>query len=181
MSDNNVQLVGNVTRTPELRFTPTGRATCSFGLASNRRWQNKQTQEWEEATSFFDIVCWGELAEHVAESLERGARAIAIGRLEQRTWETPEGEKRSKVEVVADEVAPSLKWATAVVSKSVKTDNSGGDYTAGGQQPAYAPQAQPRQQAPQQQVRRSPAAQQNVQQYYAQPVDSGWEGNTEPF
>ena len=69
---NTVTLVGNITRDPELRFTNTGQATASFGLAVNRRWQNRQTQEWEEATSFFDVVCWREMAENAAESLSRG-------------------------------------------------------------------------------------------------------------
>jgi single-strand DNA-binding protein len=124
MSGNAVQLVGNITRDPELRYTPTGQATASFGLAVNRRWQNRQTSEWEEATSFIDIVCWRELAEHASESLTRGSRVIVIGRMEQRSWETQEGDKRSKVEVVADEVGPSLRWATAEVKKSVRT---GGD------------------------------------------------------
>ena len=70
MAGNAVTLVGNITRDPELRFTNTGQATASFGLAVNRRWQNRQTQEWEEATSFFDIVCWREMAENAAESPE---------------------------------------------------------------------------------------------------------------
>jgi len=115
---NNVTLVGNITRDPELRFTNTGQATSSFGLAVNRRWQNRQTQEWEEVTSFFDVVCWREMAENAAESLSRGARVIVTGRLEQRSWETPDGDKRSKVEVVADEIGPSIRWATAQVTKN---------------------------------------------------------------
>jgi single-strand DNA-binding protein len=115
---NSVTLVGNITRDPELRFTPSGQATVTFGLAVNRRWQNRQTQEWEEATSFFDVVCWREMAENASESLARGSRVIVVGRLEQRSWETPEGEKRSKIEVVADEIGPSLRWATASVTKN---------------------------------------------------------------
>jgi single-strand DNA-binding protein len=115
---NTVVLVGNVTRDPEIRFTPNGQPTASFGLAVNRRWQNRQTQEWEEATSFFDVVCWRELAENVSDSLKRGARVIVTGRLEQRSWETQEGEKRSKIEVIADELGPSLRWASAVVTKN---------------------------------------------------------------
>jgi single-strand DNA-binding protein len=115
---NNITLVGNITRDPELRFTPTGQATATFGLAVNRRWQNRQTQEWEEATSFFDVVCWREMAENAAESLSRGSRVIVTGRLEQRSWETQDGDKRSKVEVVADEIGPSLRWATAQVTKN---------------------------------------------------------------
>lgn len=123
---NSVTLVGNITRDPELRFTPSGQATASFGLAVNRRWQNRQTQEWEEATSFFDVVCWREQAENASESLARGSRVIVTGRLEQRSWETAEGEKRSKVEVVADEIGPSLRWATATITKNERRGPDGG-------------------------------------------------------
>ena len=101
---NTVELVGNITRDPELRFTSGGTAVATFGLAVNRRWRNQQSNEWEEQTSFFDIVCWRELAENVSESLTRGARVMVVGRLEQRSWETPEGQKRSKHEVVAERV-----------------------------------------------------------------------------
>ena len=118
MSGNDVNIVGNVTRDPELRYTPTGQPTASFGVAVNRKWQNKVSNEWEEATSFFDVVCWRDLAEHVSESISKGAREIVTGRLEQRSWETQENEKRSKVEIVADEVGPSLRWATAEVKKA---------------------------------------------------------------
>jgi single-strand DNA-binding protein len=130
---NSVTLVGNVTRDPELRFTPTGQATASFGLAVNRRWQNRQSGDWEEAVSFFDVVCWREMAENVSESLSRGSRVIVTGRLEQRSWEK-EGEKRSKIEVVADEIGPSLRWATATVTKNER--RGPGD---GGGAPAPAP------------------------------------------
>ena len=123
---NSVTLVGNITRDPELRFTPSGQATASFGLAVNRRWQNRQTQEWEEATSFFDVVCWREQAENASESLARGSRVIVTGRLEQRSWETPDGDKRSKVEVIADEIGPSLRWATATITKNERRGPDGG-------------------------------------------------------
>jgi single-strand DNA-binding protein len=126
MAGNTVELIGNLTRQPELRFTPNGAAVASFGLAVNRRWRNQQSNEWEEQTSFFDVVCWRDLAENVAESLEKGARVIVVGRLEQRSWETQEGEKRSKVEVIADEVGPSLRWATAQVSKTERVRGDGG-------------------------------------------------------
>ena len=125
---NNVDLVGNVTRDPELRFTPSGQAVATFGLAVNRTWTNRQTQQKEEATSFFDIVCWGQLGENVAESVTRGTRLIVTGRLEQRSWETQEGDKRSKIEVIADEVGPSLRWATASV---VRNERQGGEYGGG--------------------------------------------------
>ena len=117
MTDNTVTLVGNVTREVDLRYTPGGQAVVTFGLAVNRRWQNRQTQEWEEQVSFFDIKAWAGLAENVAESVQRGTRVVVTGRLEQRSWETDTGEKRSKIEVVADEIAPSLRWATAQVQK----------------------------------------------------------------
>ena len=115
---NTVTLVGNITRDPELRFTPSGQATASFGLAVNRRWQDRQSGEWHEATSFFDVVCWREMAENASESLSKGARVLVTGRLEQRSWESSDGEKRSKIEVVADEIGPSLRWATASVTRN---------------------------------------------------------------
>jgi single-strand DNA-binding protein len=143
MPDNSITLVGNVTRDPELRFTATGQATASFGLAVNRRWQNRQTQEWEEQTSFFDIVCWREMAENVGESITRGSRVIVSGRLEQRSWETQDGEKRTRIEVIADELGPSLRWATAQVVKNERRGPSGGGggYQGGGRpaRPAAEP------------------------------------------
>src|SRR5919206_4861051 len=123
---NSVTLVGNVTRDPELRFTASGQATATFGLAVNRVWNDRQTNEKKEAVSFFDIVCWREMAENCSESLSKGARGVVTGRLEQRSWETPEGEKRSKIEVVADEVGPSLRWATAEVRKNDRRGPSDG-------------------------------------------------------
>ena len=146
MPDNSITLVGNVTRDPELRFTPTGQATATFGLAVNRRWQNRQTQEWEEQVSFFDIVCWREMAENVGESITRGSRIIVSGRLEQRSWETQEGEKRSRIEVIADELGPSLRWATAQVVKNERRGPStgaggGGNYQSGSRPERSAPPA----------------------------------------
>jgi len=132
MADNTITIIGNITRDPELRFTPSGQPVATFGMAVNRRWQNRQNQEWEEATSFFDIVCWGSLADNVSESLGRGARVIVNGRLEQRSWETQDGEKRSKVEVVADEVGPSLRWATARPEKTNRSNSPGGGANQGG-------------------------------------------------
>lgn len=134
---NNVTVVGNVTRDPELRFTANGQAVASFGVAVNRRWQNRSTQEWEEAVSFFDIKCWAQLGENAVESISKGTRVIVTGRLEQSSYETREGEKRSKVEIVADEIGPSLRWATAQVVRNERSDG-GGSYGSGG---GSAPQA----------------------------------------
>ncbi|MDH4278941.1 MAG: single-stranded DNA-binding protein [Acidimicrobiia bacterium] len=124
--DNTVTITGNATREPELRFTPSGQAVANFGVAVNRRWQNRQTQEWEEAVSFFDVTCWASLAENVAESVAKGTRITVAGRLDQRSWETQEGDKRSKVEIVADDVAVSLRWATADVVRNERPDGGGG-------------------------------------------------------
>jgi single-strand DNA-binding protein len=126
---NNVTVVGNCTRDPELRFTPTGQAVATFGLAVNRRWQNRQSQEWEEAVSFFDVVCWQQMAENVSESVTKGTRLVVTGRLEQRSWETQDGDKRSKIEIVADEVGPSLRYATAGITRNERRD--GGDFGGG--------------------------------------------------
>ena len=114
---NHITIVGNLTRDPELRFTPSGQATATFGVAVNRRWQNRQTNEWEEAVSFFDVTAWQQLAENVAESVQKGTRIIVTGRLDQRSWETQDGEKRSKIEIVADEIGPSLSFATVDVHR----------------------------------------------------------------
>ncbi len=150
--DNNVTVTGNTGREPELRFTPSGQAVANFGVAVSRRWQNRQTQEWEEATSWFDVTCWGQLAENVAETVGRGTRVTVSGRLDQRSWETPEGDKRSKVEIVADDVAVSLRWATATVNKNERRDGGGGGGAGGGRSfggstpsapPAYNPDEEP--------------------------------------
>jgi len=122
--DNTVTVVGNVTRDPELRFTPSGAAVATFGLAWNRRSQNARG-ETEEQVSFFDVTCWRQLAENVAESLSKGTRVVVYGRLEQRSWETTDGERRSKVEIIADDVAPSLKWATAELTRNDFKGDSG--------------------------------------------------------
>lgn len=121
-----VTIVGNLTRDPELRYTPNGAAVATFGVAVNRRWQNRDSQQWEEATSFFNVTCWRDLAQNVSESLEKGSRVLVSGRLEQRSWETQDGEKRSVVEVVADEIGPSLRWATASINRNERRTAEGG-------------------------------------------------------
>jgi single-strand DNA-binding protein len=137
--DNTVSIVGNLTREPELRFTPSGQATATFGIAVNRTWTDRQSQERRESTSFFDVVCWGTLAENAATSLTRGTRVVVMGRLDQRSWESQEGERRSKVEITAEEIAPSLRWATVHVTKnerrSPETSNGGDPH--GSHEPSY--------------------------------------------
>lgn len=140
---NSITVVGNVVRDPELRFTPSGQATTTFGIAVNRRWQNRQTQEWEEATSFFDVVCWREMAENVSDSIQKGARIIVTGRLEQRSWEAGEGERRYKIEIVADEVGPSLRWASAEVKKNERRTVTDAGASSGARAAAPLPAAPP--------------------------------------
>ncbi len=131
---NSVTVVGNVTRDPELRFTPSGQAVASFGLAVNRSWVNRQTNEREESVSFFDVVAWGSLGENCCETLGRGSRAIVSGRLEQRSWDDKaSGDRRSKIEIIADEVGPSLRWASAKISRNErKAAGEGGPGGGGG-------------------------------------------------
>ena len=117
MTITSTTIVGNLTRDPEIRYTRDGQATTSLSVAVNRRWQDRTTKEWEESTSFFDVVCWRDLAENVALGLTKGARVVVTGRLEQRSWESDEGEKRSKVEIVADEIGASLRFATVDIHK----------------------------------------------------------------
>jgi single-strand DNA-binding protein len=141
---NTTTLLGNLTRDPEIRYTRDGQATASFGLAVNRRWQNRGSDTWEEVTSFFEVVCWRDLAENVALSLVKGTRVVVTGRLEQRTWENEEGERRSRVEISAEDVGPSLRFATAEVTRAERrtpeqpssggsSDTSGDDLTVGAQ------------------------------------------------
>jgi len=128
--DTVITLVGNLVDDPELRFTPSGAAVAKFRVASTPRYLDKQTNEWKDGESLF-LSCnvWRQAAEHVAESLQRGMRVIVQGRLKQRSYETKEGEKRTVFEVEVDEVGPSLRNATAKVTK---TTRSGGGFGGGG-------------------------------------------------
>ena len=124
MSANSVTLIGNLVDDPELPFTPSGVAMAKVRFAVNRRYQRQG--EWQEETSFFGGTLWRDAAENAAESLQKGTRVIVTGRLEQRSWETQEGEKRSVVEVAIDEIGPSLRWATASVTRSPRSGDSFG-------------------------------------------------------
>ena len=136
--NNTVTVVGNVTQDPELRFTPNGAAVTNFSVAWNRKGQND-----EDVVSFFDVTCWSGLAENVAESIHKGDRVVVYGRLDQRSWENQEGERRSKVEIVADDVSPSLRWATVEITRNEFRGGDGGGSAApsgGGGRAASTPQ-----------------------------------------
>jgi single-strand DNA-binding protein len=130
-SDNCITLVGNITDDPELRFTPSGSAVANFTIAVNRRWKNP-AGDWEDKLDgFFKCNCWRDMAENVAESLTKGSRVMVVGRLQQRSWDDQEGNKRSAFEIQVDEVGPSLRWATASVQKSQRSGGQGAAQSAG--------------------------------------------------
>lgn len=124
--DNQVVIVGNLTRDPELRYTPNGAALVKFGVAVSRRIKDDATGQWRDAeTSFFNVTAWRSLAENVAESITQGTRVVVVGRLRTNSWETPEGEKRSTTEIEAEDIGPSLKWATAKPEKQGRGPGQG--------------------------------------------------------
>lgn len=128
--DTVITVIGNLTADPELRFTPSGAAVANFTIASTPRMFDRNTNEWKDGEALF-LRCniWRDAAENVAESLTRGARVVASGRLKQRSFETREGEKRTVVELEVDEIGPSLRYATAKVNK---TSRGGGGFNSGG-------------------------------------------------
>ena len=131
MNETTITIIGNLVDSPELRFTPSGVAVARFRIASTPRYRDSKTGEWKDGDSLF-LTCqaWRQLAEHVAESLDKGLRAIVTGRLRQRSYETKEGEKRTVYELEADEVGPALSRATAKVTK-VSRSNDNGQATGG--------------------------------------------------
>jgi single-strand DNA-binding protein len=131
MPETFVSLVGNLTDDPEVRFTPQGTAVASFRLAVTPR--VREGDQWKDGdTSFFRVNAWRDLAEHLTDSLSKGDRALVLGRLKARSWETPEGERRSVVEVEAEEVGPSLKWATATPQRTNGNAKAGTGRSKGG-------------------------------------------------
>ena len=131
--DTTITVIGNLTDDPELRFTPSGAAVAKFRVASTPRFMDKTTNEWKDGEPLF-LACtvWRQAAEHVAESLQRGARVIVSGRLRQRSYETREGEKRTVIELEVDEIGPSLRYATAKVQKMSRSGGGGGGFGSGG-------------------------------------------------
>ena len=130
--DTVITVVGNLTADPELRFTPSGAAVASFTIASTPRQFDRNTNEWKDGEALF-LRCsiWRHAAENVAESLQRGMRVVAQGRLKQRSFETREGEKRTVIELDVDEVGPSLRYATAKVNRTQRGSSSGGFGSSG--------------------------------------------------
>ena len=138
-NETTITVVGNLTADPELRFTPSGAAVANFTVASTPRTFDRNANEWKDGEALF-LRCniWRQAAENVAESLTRGARVVVTGRLKQRSYETREGEKRTVVELDADEIGPSLRWATAKVNKAERGSN-GASSSQGGDPWGSAP------------------------------------------
>jgi len=119
--DTNITMIGNLVDDPELRFTPSGYAVANFTVASTPRNFDKKTNEWKDGdTLFLRCSLWREVAENVAETLSKGTRVILSGRLRQRSYETKEGEKRTVFEVEVDEIGPSLRYATAKITRTTR-------------------------------------------------------------
>jgi single-strand DNA-binding protein len=128
-----ITVVGNLVDDPELRFTPSGAAVANFRIASTPRTFDRQSNEWKDGDALF-LSCsvWRQAAENVAESLQRGMRVVVQGRLKSRQYETREGEKRTVFEIEVEEVGPSLKYATAKISKTSRSGSGGGGGFGGG-------------------------------------------------
>ena len=129
MADSTITIAGNLTRDPELRFTQGGRAVANFAVAVGRRYQ--VNGEWREDTSYFDVIAWGSLGENAAASLNKGNRVIVTGRLEQRRYEDRDGNKRTAVEIVAEEMGPSMRWARATLERVTREGGQGADASGG--------------------------------------------------
>ena len=130
--ENNVTIIGNLTDDPELKYTPNGAAVVNFSVAVSRRVKDESSGQWTDAdTSFLRVNAWRSLAENIAESLTRGTRVVVSGRLRQRSWENQDGDKRSVVEIEADEVGPSLTWATAKLETTTR-GGGGSEWSASG-------------------------------------------------
>jgi single-strand DNA-binding protein len=133
---DNATMIGNTTSEVELKFLNSGQAVALVSVAVNRRWKKQGSDEWQEKTSYFDVVMYGKLAENAQASCPKGTRVVATGRFEQRSWETDDGNKRSKIEFIADDFAPSLNFATVVVTRNPRNnDQRGGSRPSQRQQP----------------------------------------------
>lgn len=143
-TDNYIQIIGNVTRDPELRFTTSGAAVCSFGIAWTPRRRNPNG-EWEDGdTSFFNCSAWRDLGENIAASITKGTRVVVTGSVRSRDWEDRDGNKRTSIEIDVDECSPSLRWAQARIERTERSSGGGGSSGGGsGGGSAAAPAARP--------------------------------------
>ena len=131
--ETQITLVGNLTADPELRFTPSGAAVANFTVASTPRTFDRQTSEWRDGDAMFlNCSVWRQAAENVAESLTKGMRVVVQGRLKSRSYETREGERRTVFEVEVEEIGPSLRYASAKVTRTTGGGGGGGNYSGGG-------------------------------------------------
>jgi single-strand DNA-binding protein len=136
-----ITVVGNLTSDPELRYTQNGLAVANFTIASTPRSFDRASNDWKDGDALFlRASVWREFAEHVAGSLTKGSRVIATGRLKQRSYETKEGEKRTSIELEVDEIGPSLRYATAQVTRAASSREGGGGSSGGGQRGGNSPQ-----------------------------------------
>jgi single-strand DNA-binding protein len=116
---SHISIIGNLTRDVRLDYTPSGLAKAEFGVA-----ESFKTKDREEETSYFDVVCFGDMAESAAQCLNKGTRVVVIGKMKQRRWETPEGDKRSKWDLSADAIGPDIRWATVTVQRNERTTST---------------------------------------------------------
>lgn len=135
MNGAEVCFVGTLGRDVELRFTPAGRAVGNTSIAVSRRYKKQGEDKWEEETTWWNLTIWGEMAENAASSLVKGTRVFVTGRVQQRNWEDDEGNKRTSLDIVVDEIGPSMRWATCVIERTERSKPTGGGY--------YEPEEEP--------------------------------------
>jgi single-strand DNA-binding protein len=134
-----VNLTGRLTKDPELKYSANGKPVAKFSVVTSRRVRDSQTGEWSDAdTTFWDVTAFGQLAENICESLSKGTAVLVSGRAAQEEWQDKEGQKRRSMKVIADEVAPSLRWASAKISKATRSRTE-----SGGRQPSGDAEADP--------------------------------------
>lgn len=130
MNGNVITMVGNITRDPELKFTRNGQAMLRVGIADNHGWKDKEG-EWQTKVSFIDCVAWGQFAENLAETLEKGMRVVVTGRIDMQSWTNDNDEKRTKLELEVEGLGPDLRWATATVERNERDDGNKGRKSSG--------------------------------------------------
>ena len=179
----NIVVIGNTTGDPELRFTPSGKAVANLNIADNHRKKNPTTDQWDDdGATFYRCTLWDQMAEHVAETIQKGQRVIVTGRIRNREWEDREGNKRLSLEIDVDDIGPSLKYATAQVTRDFNRAQQGN----GRQQPAADPwnpataQQQPAQQPMQNNTRASRGSQGTPRQNPPTP-QGGFDYDEPPF